>query len=175
MPKPKLVNWQLIDQSDNEYTVVYDLIEKHHADLKEKGVIVLLMWRHNLKLDQDGYILLADITKTPDKYRELREHDFIIGINKDAWSTFDQQQKDVVIDTQLERIAFSLDKEDNIKEDDRSRNIYRLRNAANIDHETIKRRHNLVISDVVDVIVSKMTIGNAQKNSYVASQLVANP
>ncbi len=173
MSKPKPVNWTLIEKNDVDghqiYDMVADIIEKYHSgDNSIQDVNYIIMWRHNIKVDRDGYVLLADISKSSDKIRELRPHDFIIGINKDAWHFMDGSQKQAVIDTQLERIAICLDKEDNPKEDDRSRTLYRLRKPQVVDEATIERRHNTTTQKVQEFICNKFTNGGADSGSYVA-------
>lgn len=173
MAKPKAVNWTLINnQSEDDieiYTLMSDLMMKFHDEVK--GAVIILMWRHNLKLDPDNYIDLADVQRTNDKFRELREHDFIIGLNKDAWSFLDDQQKLVVVDSQLERIALSKDKEGEAKEDDRSRVIYRLKKEQVVDEETLVRRHGLAFSDVMNHVCERMTTVDAEEGSHVANVL----
>jgi hypothetical protein len=174
MTKPKPVNWQIIEE-DHLYTFVSELIEQFHGGDKEIGGVGLnfvLMWRHNVKMDQDGYIVLADVTKSSDQNRELRPHDVIIGINKDAWSILTPRQKQVVIDSQLERIAVCLDKDDNPKEDDRGRIIFRLRRIETVDGRVFARRHAETMQEVQECVYSKFKTGGAEEGSYVADQLV---
>jgi hypothetical protein len=172
MPKPKPVNWKLIESDNELYDFVQDLITKYHGgDKGIDGVSFVLMWRFNVKQDPDGFIWLADITKSADKYRELRPHDIIIGINKDAWSTLDPAQKAVLIDCQLERVAVSLDKKGEIKEDDQSRTIYRLRNPHVVEDETIRRRHGIILSEVHEHVFEKFNACGAEEGSYIAEQL----
>jgi hypothetical protein len=169
--KPKAVNWDLIEEPEL-YTFVQDLIDRYHLGKHSiQGINFVLMWRHNVKQDADGYILLADITKSSDKVRELRPHDIIIGINKHTWDMLEYPEKCAVIDTQLERIAISVDKEDNPKEDDRSRTIYRLRRLEVVDENTIIRRHGTTIQTVQEKVQDKLSIGNAEEGSYIAQQL----
>ena len=76
LPKPKLVNWGLIEYDDELYEFVNNIIKKYHGG--ENGienVSVVLMWKYNVKPDQDGYIVLANITKSSDQVRELRPHE----------------------------------------------------------------------------------------------------
>ena len=172
MPKPKLVNWQIIEETEF-YDRVGDLIQQYHSgDKSIEGVNFILMWRLNVKMDQDDYVLLTDITRSPDKMRELRPHDVVIGINKDAWSFLDEAQQAVVLDAQLERIAVCLDKEDNPKEDDRSRTVYRLRRPEVLDEATLQRRHGMTMQDVQEFIHDKFSTGDAEEGSYVAEQLI---
>jgi len=171
MPKPKPVNWKLIDDPCL-YDFVQDLIAQYHGgDKGIDGISFVLMWRYNIKQDPDGFIWLADISKSADKYRELRPHDIIIGINKDAWSILDIRQREVVIDCQLERIVKSVDKSDEPKEDDQSRPIYRLRKPQAVDDAVIIGRHNLVMHEVHEFVFDKFNMGKAEKGSYVADQL----
>lgn len=174
MSKQKPVNWELIEDNDL-YTFVQELVEKYH-DGKNSivGINFVLMWRHNVKIDQDDYLLLADITKSSDKVRELRPHDVIIGINKTAWNLMELHQKEAVIDAQLERIAECLDKEGNQKEDDQGRPLYRLRRPEVIDEQTIQRRHNTTIQAIQEFVIQKIKTAGAESGSYVANAL-ANP
>lgn len=168
MPKPKPVNWQLIEEQEL-YDVVAELIEKYHGGKESiEQVSYVLMWRHNVKMDQDGYVLLADISKSPDKVRELRPHDVIIGINKDAWSILEPDHKAAVLDAQLERIAICLDKEDNPKEDDRSRPVFRLRRQEVLDENTLLRRHGVTLQEVQEFVYDKFKNAGAEEGSYVA-------
>lgn len=172
MAKPKPVNWEIIEEPEL-YNFVEELISKYHGgdEASIEGVNYVIMWRHNVKQDQDNYILLADVSKSSDKMRELRPHDVVIGINKDAWSILDEDQKRVVIDSQLERIAVCVDKNDDPKEDDRSRHLYRLRRLEVIDDHTMRRRHNMTIHDVQEFVFCKFNIGDAEEGSYVADRL----
>lgn len=169
MPKPKPVNWQSDDNVPTQ--LVLDLIKQYHLELE--GLVPVVLWRINVKIDPDGYVWLADVTKTPDKYRELHEHDVVIGLNKDAWSVLDDQQKAVVIDSQLERIAVSVDKQGNKKEDDRSRTVFRLRKERLVDDNVLHRRHGLHELDVQAYVSQKFTIGDAEEGSYIAEQLTS--
>jgi len=173
MAKPKPVNWQLIEDQEL-YTFVGELIEKFHGSDKDIGGVGLnfvLMWRHNVKMDQDGYVVLADVTKSSDQNRELRPHDVIIGVNKDAWSVMDARQRTVVIDSQLERIAVCLDKDGNPKEDDRGRTLFRLRRVETIDDHTFARRHAHTMREVQEFIHDQFAKAGAEEGSYVAEQL----
>lgn len=169
--KPKPVNWELITNHPL-YQMVQDLIDKYHGGKDSiNGVNFVLMWRHNVKPDQDGYVYIADVTKSSDKMRELRPHDIVIGLNKIAWELLDQNQQELIIDCQLERIAVCVDKEGNQKEDDKARTIYRLRRLETIDDNTMLRRHGMALSDVQQFVSNKLTLGEAEEGSYVADKL----
>lgn len=171
MPKPKPVNWQLIENQDETYEFVGELLGKYHNGDKDiGGVNFVLMWRHNVKMDADNYVVLSDITKSSDQARELRPHDVIIGINKDTWSVLDATQRAVVIDSQLERLAVCLDKGGDPKEDDQSRTIYRLRRLEVMDEATLQRRHGMTMQDVQEYIYDQLNTGGAEEGSYVAEQ-----
>lgn len=168
MAKPKQVNWELLYSNDNDnaiYQLIYDLISKYHRNRIE-NVNCLVMWRHNNKMDKDGYIFIADINKSSDKVRELREHDVIIGINKNVWEMLSLNEKNTVIDTLLERITVSQNKSGEPKEDDRSRVIFRLRKPEVICHDTIRRRHSDSISNIRDKIRDKLNENLPQEGSY---------
>lgn len=171
MSKPKPVNWELIDNQSSEANDPYKLLDNiknkyHSGPNKLNDLNIVLMWRHNVRPDQDGYILIADISKSSDKMRELRPHDVIIGINKAAWRLLSDDQKQVVLDTQLERVVICMDQADNPKEDDRSRLIYRLRRVEVLDDQTMKRRYNMTMSDVHEYVFNRLK-GDFAKNSYV--------
>lgn len=174
MPKPKPVNWKFAYSEDHPelYQMVSDLVSKYHPDLK--NAIFLVMWRSNWKLDPDKYIPIAVISKTNDLYRELREHDFIIGLNREMWDFLDQAQKEAVLDNQLERAVISMDKDGNPKEDDCGRTVYRLRKEHIEGFGCIQRRHKLNIPDIQEYIASKLDntqSPNAVPGSYVANAL----
>ena len=153
--KPKQVNWQYIDQNEGSepYVILNDLMATYHGDIQ--GAIILLMWRHNWKFDPENYIQLSDISKTADKYRELREHHFVIGLNKEIWEVLDDNQKKAIIDSQLDRIAVAMDKEGNPKEDDRSRIIYRLKRIE-ASADNISRRYNTTLREIIDHIAARV-------------------
>lgn len=188
MAKPKPVNWELINANHgvtptiddggdtNIHNLVQELIDKYHSSVNQIGsdnigLNFVLMWRLNVKMDADGYVVLADVTKSSDQNRELYPHDVIIGINKDAWSVLDVQQRKVVIDAQLERIAVCLDKDDNPKEDDRNRVLFRLRRIEVMDESTLLRRHGKTLKEVQDYIQKQFETGGAEDGSYVAETL----
>ena len=158
--KPKAVNWDLITRETDSYDVykmLDDLMAKFHQDIQ--GVIIVIMWRHNLKIDVDGHVQLADISRTADKYRELHEHDFILGLNKDTWSMLDDSEKRTVMDSQLNRIAISTDQDGEPKEDDRSRTVYRTKKeqVTLADNEsTLTRRHGHSMAEIQNKVASKM-------------------
>ncbi len=173
MPKQKPVNWQLIEDP-KIYNQLQDLINKYHQGKNTiNGVNIILMWKYNIKPDQDEYLQLADITKSPDKIRELRPHDIIIGLNKTAWELTTPAQQDTILDTQLERIAISTDKQDNPKEDDQGRTIYRLRKPQTTPNETIQKRHGTTTEEIMHQINQKLTplSQQAQPGSYIHTQL----
>lgn len=184
----KPVNWGLIEYGDELYAFTNGILEKYHGNIKEEQgqeqpdensetsedvqsdkclANIVLMWRYNVKPDQDGYIMLATISKSSDQVRELHPHDFVIGINKDAWSVLDEQQRTVVIDAQLERIAVCLDKEGNPREDDRSRTIYRLKKTQAVDEQILQRRHGMSLHDVQEFVFNKLERAGAEAGSYV--------
>lgn len=154
MSKPKPVNWQIIESTSPVSDMILNLMEKYHSEIE--GVVIVPMWRHGLKLDPDGFIMLAEIYKSADKYRELREHDLILGINKQVWDLISDHEKYAVIDSQLERIALVTDKEGNPKEDDRSRQIYRIKKEQVVDNEKIFSRHGCNSQTILDYINEKM-------------------
>jgi len=157
--KPKPVNWSSVDDDSDVYEIMNNLLRMYHSDLSEKSLVVVPMWRHGWKIDADRYLTLAEISKSPDKYRELREHDLILGVNKIAWSLLDQVQKEVVIGTQLARVAIATDKAGNVKEDDNSRTIFRLKREQSIDSELMIKRYGgvrcVTLTDVIEFVVSK--------------------
>lgn len=170
MSKPKPVNWQLIENTTRQDAGIYELVNNlktqfHGGDRELSDLNFVLMWKHNIRPDQDGYIVIADVSKSSDKMRELRPHDVIIGINKIAWDLLDENQKKVVIDTQLERVVLCLDKEGNPKEDDKYRRIYRLKRPEVVDSENIVRRHGLTMSQVQDYVFNQLS-GDFDTNSY---------
>lgn len=165
MAKPKPVNWELIEDHDL-YNFVGNIINTYYNEIND--IVYVLMWRYNVKPDQDGYLLLADISKSSDKMRELRPHDVIIGINKDIWNFFDDDQKSMIIDHQLQRVAKCVDKEGEPKEDDRSRPIYRLRRKEVLENY---HRYNTTMRDVQEYILNKLQLGGAEENSYVGNVL----
>ncbi len=175
MSKPKPVNWELIEANNTEiYDLIQGVIHQYHSGQNRLDDLnYVLMWRHNVKPDQDGYIILAEVSKSSDKMRELRPHDVIIGINKAAWSWLSEVQKRLVVDYQLERIVQCLDKEDQPKEDDRSRLVYRLKRMEVIDDQTMMRRHNMNIYQVQEYILHKLK-GEFTSNSYVGKILQGN-
>lgn len=174
MPKPKPVNWELLNRGDDSsiYDIVGRLIKQYYSGdqsgLSNLGVIV--MWRHNVRPDQDGFILIADISRSSDKMRELMPHDVIIGINKSAWRVLSESQQELAIDAQLSRVVVCHDKEGNPKEDDRSRIIYRLKRMEVIDDRELSRRHNTSLEKVQEYVSSKIS-GDFSKGSYVDQAL----
>lgn len=165
----KPVNWRLIEHTESPeiYEFINDIIRKFHGgDSGIEGVNILLMWKYNNKPDQDGYITLASITKSSDQVRELLPHDFIMGINNEVWSTLDVQQRTVVVDSQLERIAICLDNKKDIKEDDRGRTVYRLKKQLAVDEEVIRRRHGMTLNEVQEFAYDKL-YQVAEPGSYV--------
>lgn len=175
MTKPKLVNWELIEDSEI-YDLVNDLIQKYHSggETNISNLCYVLMWKHNIKPDQDGFVRLATISKSNDQIRELRPHDVIIGINKYIWEILNDNQKMAVLDSQLERVAVSIDKKTKIiKEDDRGRTIYRLRRPEVLDEQTLTRRHNTTLQAVQEFAYEKLQVAGAEKGSYIAEVLTA--
>lgn len=173
MSKPKPVNWTLANDQDID-DIIETLLDRYHRTDKSDSigtVHCVPMWRHNIKIDQDNYILLADISKSTDKVRELYPHDMIIGINKDAWSILEENQKFALIDAQLERIAVCLDKDDETKEDDKARTVYRLRRPEVMDEHTIQRRHGTTIQEIQEYVLDKFSGVEAEEGSYVDNAL----
>ena len=171
MTKPKPVNWELINNNDAIGKPIYELTDKlikqyysvGTTSLENLGIVI--MWRHNVKPDIDGFLLLSDISKSPDKVRELMPHDMVIGVNKMAWDLLNDQQKAVVIDTQLDRVAVCLSKDGEPKEDDKFRLIYRLRRIELADDEKMLKRHGTTMANTQEYILEKM-LGAYEKGSY---------
>jgi len=173
MTKPRPVNWQLIDdQSINN--ISQNLISKYHSGRDRlDNINIVYMWKHNVKPDQDGYLVITDISKSSDKVKELRPHDMIIGINKVVWSLLNDAQKNVVIDSQLERIAPCLDKDGNPKEDDKFRPIYRLRRPETLEDEKLVSRHGLNMQSVQSYVFDKLS-GSYERDSYIGTTMREN-
>jgi hypothetical protein len=153
---------------DRDIYSLVDGIKARYQDIKDLNYV--LMWRYNIKPDKDGcYILLADISKSSDKVRELRPHDVIIGINKTAWQLLDDMQKKLVISSQLLRVAPCKDKEGIHKEDDRSRAMYRLKRIEVIDEEMMSI-YGTTMRQVQERVISMLS-GKFDKNSYVGRVL----
>jgi hypothetical protein len=129
------------------------------------------MWRTNWKINADKWLQQSDIQKSTDKARELREHDFIIGLNKETWSMLDDAQKRCVICYQLDRIAVKLDKNDDPCEDDRSRTVYRLRNDNSFEIEPqMQYRFHTTMKATIEHIVGRLDSA-AEDSSDVSTEI----
>ena len=107
------------------YVICDRLIAAERADLKD--VTIGFAWNTSWRPDADGRRTLGRCIKRRDLDRELDKYDFIIQLNKDAWPTFNDQQKERLIFHELEHAQVVTDKDGQLMRDDRGRLVTRIK------------------------------------------------
>jgi hypothetical protein len=123
-PKPKKVNFQIVGKNDAAWSVLNKAL-KWHEELRHAEVG--LAWRKALKADVDGHIVLGRCVKISDLHREFISFDFVIVLNKEYWDDFDDEQRLALMDHELCHASFSLDRLGEPKEDEKGRQVWRVR------------------------------------------------
>jgi hypothetical protein len=126
------------------------MLEKYHGPLKDAGVKVDLLFARTdpekdeaVALKLHGYRANAIVKVVAYKLRVQDHGDAEILIDGDEWFTWKDEEKDAILDHELEHLELKLDKEGNVVRDDLDRPKLRLRLH---DHEfgwfdSIARRH----------------------------------
>lgn len=128
--KRKKVTVQLLrrvhaGQVTEPYRIMEGLIAKDRKDLE--NVKLAIAWRIGWRADANGLLTLGRCRKRGDLDRELDEFDFVILLNKEAWQTLDDTQKQALIFHELCHAQVVIDSDGNPKQDDRDRLVCRIR------------------------------------------------
>lgn len=148
-PKPKKINYSLIDRDDemgkknSVYKRLDGIVRAHHHDLIDARIA--LAWRYDVKPDQDGHVELGKCRKASDLDRQLHNYDFVILLNYTFWQSTDveDQQRDALLDHELCHAAVALDEDGEIKQDEGGRTVYRIRKHDVEEFNAIVKRHGL--------------------------------
>lgn len=147
-PKPKAVNYSMIDRSKPEWKLLDKLVRKHHQHLIDARIA--LAWRYALKKDADRLLVLGKCVKASDLSRELVDWDFVILLNYEVWTSpeFGDHQKEALLDHELCHAQISKNKDGTAKEDDRGRRVYRVRKHDIEEFTEIVTRHGTYKRDL---------------------------
>lgn len=130
-PKPKKVNYTLIDPTDESGRAIYarleQLVAAHHDDLRDARFA--LAWNTAWKPDVDGRCTLGMCKRASDLDRELVAFDFVIILRREFWDSpnVGEVQRNALLDHELSHAAVACDKDGEPKVDERGRTVYRLR------------------------------------------------
>lgn len=158
MARSKKVNFVLIPEVSedgerrraDEYVLLDRIAADWHPHLAD--ALILLAWRVGWSEDKDGKLILGQCKKASDLGKELREHDFVILLNKEAWETLSDSQREALLDHELSHCAVSLDDKGKPRKDDRGRTVYRLRKHDIEDFTAVIRRHGCYKRDLEDFV-----------------------
>lgn len=126
------------------------MMELYHGPLKDAGVTIDFLFAKTdpekdeaVALKLHGYRASAIVKVVPYKLRVQGHGDAEIIVDGDEWYTWSEEEKDALIDHELEHLELKLDKEGLVCRDDLDRPKLRLRLH---DHEfgwfdSIARRH----------------------------------
>ena len=130
-PKPKKVSYELIKPNSKVgepmYAMLEELVDKHHEDLAQARIA--LAWNLTWKPDVDGRQQIGKCKKASDLDRELMGFDFVIVLLREFWEekAVDDHQRRALLDHELCHGALKLDKDGEPVEDERGREVYRIR------------------------------------------------
>lgn len=150
MSKPKKVNYELINPSDNSepYRLLDEVRNNWHEHLHSAHIC--LAWRKALKPDVDGHLVLGRCMKASDLQKELSRWDFVILLNKEVWndSEFTVEKKRALLDHELCHAAPALDKEFEKKYDQKGRPVWRTVKHDIEEFQAIVTRHGCYKKDL---------------------------
>jgi hypothetical protein len=130
-PKPKTVSYEVIVPDgivgQPMYALLRELVEAHHGELRYARIA--LAWCTSWKPDVDGRVILGKCRKASDLDRELAAFDFVILLRKFFWqdSRVTDHQRRALLDHELCHAARKYDSSGEPVEDERGRQVYRVR------------------------------------------------
>ena len=149
MPKPKKINFELIDRLvfSEPYSHL-DKMRRFHGELQEAQIA--LAWCKALSPDKDGHLVLGKCVKVSDLHRELQDYDFIILLNQEVWmdEEFTQEMKSALVDHELCHAARAFDSEGDEMRDERGRAVWRTRKHDIEEFQEIVKRHGCYKKDL---------------------------
>jgi hypothetical protein len=152
MAGPKKVNIHLIP-TEGEYGGIYvlmrELITAHHEHLLDARIA--LAWRHGLKPNKDGQLVLGKAHKASDLSRELAAYDFVIMLNFDAWIQMEAPMRRALVDHELCHCQVAMDG-DKVQMDTKGRKVYRIRKHDIEEFREIVARHGTYKKDLEDFV-----------------------
>ena len=155
MPKPKLINFELIAPTSHpDIYAVLDKMLRFHGELAEANIA--LAWRKGLSADKDGHLILCKCMKISDMHNEIADWDFVILLNREAWEDFSAEQRDALMDHELCHAARAFDEEGDPKVDERGRPVWRMRKHDIEEFQEIVSRHGCYKRDL-ELFAAEMT------------------
>ena len=155
-PKRKKVTTKPLEREHSgkvtePYRLMEDLIDKHHSHLKDAKMAIC--WRFGWNQDADGRLSLGRAKKASDLDRALKEYDFAILLNWEAWNKggLDQAQKAAVIDHELCHCQVVVDRNGETKTDEEGRTVYRVRKHDVEEFKDVVSRHGLYTSELASL------------------------
>lgn len=157
--KPKAINVQLLQPEHAAYEMLRTVRQKWHQEI-DQARIALAFWK-KVKADRDGILKLGRIHHTSELHREFVEWDFVILLNETVWNSeeFTDKQRKALLDHELCHATVALDKERNVKKDERGRVLYRMRRHDIEEFRAVVKRHGCYKSDLEDfakILLKKM-------------------
>lgn len=151
--KPKRIPFELIPPFEDgrqvksePFRILDDLLPKFHFHLVEARIA--LAWRLAWKPDRDGRLTLGQCRKASDLDRELRDYDFVILLNKEAWQRLKTEQRRALVDHELCHAQVQLGDDGEPKKDERGRIVYRVRGHDLEEFRDIVGRHGCYKDDI---------------------------
>lgn len=141
MPKPKKVNFVLIEGDSEPYRILNEVRSAHHPDTRDASIA--LAWRRSLTPDADGHLVLGKCQRTTDLQREFMPYDFIILLNQEVWNDkeFGPEKKAALIDHELCHAEVALGRDGEPKLDERGRRVWRTRKHDIEEFRAVVSRH----------------------------------
>jgi hypothetical protein len=128
------------------YRILFHFIQAHHEHLL--NACIVLVWKKGVQPDKDSRIELGKMKKASDIDRELHGYDFVMFLNSETWAEFDVHKRNYVVDHEACHGQVDLDKDGNVKKDERGRICYRIRKHDIEDFNEMPERHGLCMESV---------------------------
>jgi len=147
MSQPKKINFELIEEGTEPYTILADMREFHD---EVDGAQIALAWNDNLSPDKDLHLILGKCVKISDLQKEFTAYDFVILLNRDVWEDpeFTIEKKRALVDHELCHAAPQTDKDGEPRLDERDRPVWRTRKHDIEEFHSIVLRHGCYKRDL---------------------------
>jgi len=147
MSEAKKINFELIEEGTEPYSILADMRE-FHDDIE--GAQIALAWNDNLHPDKDLHLVLGKCVKISDLQKEFTAYDFVILLNRDVWEDpeFTIEKKRALVDHELCHAAPQTDKDGEPRLDERDRPVWRTRKHDIEEFHGIVVRHGCYKRDL---------------------------
>lgn len=158
-PKPKMQSYIRIDPKVDTlgvYPVLEDCLKRFRPDLVAEQCRVALVFRHGLKRNRDGQLVLGKCKKVGALDQEFEAFDFIIILNQEAWKTLSAEQRTALMHHELCHAAIAEDPNGNTKKDARNRTCFRVRKHDIEEFGEVINHHGCYKQDLENFVATAM-------------------